>query len=435
MCETSCFVMASTLSGSLCGQQWTGVDPGQALDDPKRLTALKETGLMDSPIEASFDRFTRLVSMALRCEVSIMSLVDTDRQFFKSATGLPEPYRTLRQTPLSHSFCQHVVTSGKLLRVTDARLDPLVRENGAVSDLGVQAYLGVPIVTDSGFVLGSFCAISGHAREWSEQDLAILESINQAVLNEIRLRKGATALRADMRNLLLTEKQRDEVLHLLVHDMRTLLAAVITSLELFEGSAEMNAENKEMFEIAQHGGEQLLGMLTDMLEVNRIESSELSQKPFSVSNLLRYVFQLTKPLADKAGHDLTVVYPVADFQLMAEEALLSRVLMNLTANAVKYCPRGSKIALRAEKNPAGSGGGCRFSVSDNGPGVPDGDKAQIFGRYQKGTARGESGSSFGLGLRFCKLTVEAHGGSIVVRDVPGGGSDFFFGIPDLSALP
>ena len=276
MCEISAFAMASTLPSSL---------RGQALDDPNRLTALKETGLLDSPLEASFDRFTRLVSMALRCEVSIMSLVDADRQFFKSATGLPEPYGTLRQTPLSHSFCQYVVTSGKLLRVADARLDPLVRENGAVSDLGVQAYLGVPIVTDDGFVLGSFCAISGHPREWSEQDLAILESINQAVLNEIRLRNGTTALRANMRDLLLAEKQRDEVLHLLVHDMRTLLAAVITSLELFEGSAEMNAENKEMFEIAQHGGEQLLGMLTEMLEVNRIESSELSLEPFSVSTL------------------------------------------------------------------------------------------------------------------------------------------------------
>jgi len=416
--------MMSQLPSSPCGQ---------ALDDPNRLAALAETGLLDSPAEASFDRFTQLVSMALKCEVSIVSLVDSKRQFFKSATGLPEPYSSLRQTPLSHSFCQHVVTSGKFLRIVDARQNSLVCDNAAISDLRVIAYLGVPIVTDDGFVLGSLCAISGEPRNWSDQDLTILQSVTQALLTEIRLRTVTTALRGNMGDLQLAEKQRDEVLHMLVHDMRTPLGAVITSLELLEDAGGMNAEQKDLFGIAQKGGEELLDMLNSMLQVNRLQSGEqaLTLESFHVSALLRHVFQLAKPLAEEAWHGLSVIYPVEDILLTADQALLSRVLLNLTSNAVKFCPRGSEIVLRAEQNPAESGGGCHFSVLDNGPGVPDEEKALIFEKYQQGTVRG-GGSSFGLGLRFCKLTVEAHGGSIAVQDAFGGGSEFSFVIPAVS---
>jgi len=417
--------MISTLQGD---------SHGQALDDANRLAALAETGLLDSPAEASFDRFTQLVSMALKCEVSTVSLVDAKRQFFKSATGLPEPYCSLRQTPLSHSFCEHVVTSGKTLRITDSRVDPLVRGNAAVSDLRVIAYLGVPIVTDDGFVLGSLCAISSQPREWTAQDLAILESVAAAVLTEIRLRTVTTALRGNMRDLQQAEKQRDEMLHMLFHDMRTPLGAVITSLDLLAAAGGMTAEQKELSGIAHKGGEELLDMLNSMLDVNRLQSGEqaLSRESIHVSALLRHVFQLSKPLADEARHHLSVVYPTEDVLLFADQTLLSRVLLNLITNAVKFCPRGSGIVLRAEKNPAGSGGGCLFSVSDNGPGVPDEEKALIFEKHQQGSAR-SGDPSFGLGLRFCTLAVEAHGGSISVRDVPGGGSEFSFVIPDRGA--
>ncbi len=347
---------------------------------------------------------------------------------------MPEPYCSLRETPLSHTFCQHVVTTGKFVRIVDARLDPLVRENPAVAELWVIAYLGVPIVTGDGFVLGSLCAISGQPREWRAEDLVMLKSVNAALMTEIRLRSLTTTLRGNMHELQLAEKQRDEVLHMLVHDMRTPLGSVITSLELLETGGGMNAEQKDLLGLAQTGGEQLLDMLNSMLQVNRLQSGEhvFNLEAFHVSALLRHVFQLAKPLADEAWHDLSVVYPADDVLLTADQTFLSRVLLNLISNAVKFCPRESEIVLRVERNPADSGGGCVFSVFDNGPGVPDREKALIFEKYQQGSASG-AGASFGLGLRFCKLTVEAHGGSIVVRDAPGGGSEFSFVIPDRPA--
>ncbi len=159
------------------------------LADPSRLEALRLTRLMDSLADPSFDRLTRLASRLLGTPVALVSLVDDCRQFFKSAVGLPEPWASTRQTPLSHSFCQYVVASGQPLIVADARLDELVRENRAIPDLGVIAYLGIPLATSDGDILGSFCAIDVRPRHWTTDEIETMTDLAASVATEIELRR------------------------------------------------------------------------------------------------------------------------------------------------------------------------------------------------------------------------------------------------------
>jgi PAS domain S-box-containing protein len=157
-----------------------------ALVDDERLKALNSTGLLDSAADDRFDRVTRIVGRALDAPVALVSLVHKDRQFFKSAIGLPEPWRTCRETPLSHSFCQFVVEHRAALRVVDARRDPRVADNRAVPELGVVAYLGVPIYA-GGHAIGSLCAIDTKPREWTNDDENMLRDLASIVENEIGL--------------------------------------------------------------------------------------------------------------------------------------------------------------------------------------------------------------------------------------------------------
>ena len=122
-------------------------------DQPDRLAALRRSALLDTPAEAAFDRLTRLASTILQAPVALVALLDADRQFFKSCIGLPEPWASRRETPLSHSFCQHAVATGEPLVIEDARQHPLMRENLAIPDLGVVAYAGIPLITAEGHVL------------------------------------------------------------------------------------------------------------------------------------------------------------------------------------------------------------------------------------------------------------------------------------------
>jgi GAF domain-containing protein len=151
--------------------------PAEILHHPLRMAALRASGLLDSPPEAGFDRVTRLVARLLGTPTALLSLVDQDRQFFKSSLGLPEPWASARQTPLSHSFCQWVVSGRELVRVSDAREHRLLRDNLALRDLGVVAYAGVPVQSLQGEALGSLCAIDGQPREWSPGDEATLHDL------------------------------------------------------------------------------------------------------------------------------------------------------------------------------------------------------------------------------------------------------------------
>jgi signal transduction histidine kinase len=164
------------------------------LSAPARLSALRATALLDSPQEEAFDRLTRLASHALNVPVALVSLVDEDRQFFKSCIGLPDPWGSQRGTPLSHSFCQHAVASGEPLVIEDARKHPLVRDNLAIRDLDVIAYAGVPLVTSDGAVLGTFCAIDSKPRRWTDDDVEFVREMAASAMTEIELRSAVRQL-------------------------------------------------------------------------------------------------------------------------------------------------------------------------------------------------------------------------------------------------
>jgi diguanylate cyclase (GGDEF)-like protein len=162
------------------------------LSDPHRLAALVESGLLDSPPEKAFDRVTRLVAETLQVPVALFTIVTAERQVFKSSVGVGE----LRETPLSHSFCRHVVESGAPLEVVDARSHPKVRDNPSIEDHGIVAYLGVPLTTSTGVRLGALCAIDHEPRQWTGRDHGVLEDLAGAAMAEVELRSANRAVAA-----------------------------------------------------------------------------------------------------------------------------------------------------------------------------------------------------------------------------------------------
>lgn len=158
------------------------------LGDPSRLAALRRYRVLDTPVEQSFDRLTRMAANLLRAPISLISLVDEERQFFKSQCGLPEPWASLRETQLTHSFCQHVVIGREPLVIEDARHHPLVHDNLAIRDLGVIAYLGIPLITAAGYELGSLCVIDTAPRCWQREEITLLIDLAASAVTEIELR-------------------------------------------------------------------------------------------------------------------------------------------------------------------------------------------------------------------------------------------------------
>ena len=152
------------------------------------MTQLLASSLLDTPREEAFDRLTRLASRLLGAPIALVTLLGDDRAFFKSAIGLPEPWATRRGTPLSYSFCRHVVATGAPLVVEDARRHQLVRGSPAVRELRWIAYAGVPLTVESGETVGALCVVDSLPRIWSPRDLALLADLAASVVTEIELR-------------------------------------------------------------------------------------------------------------------------------------------------------------------------------------------------------------------------------------------------------
>lgn len=156
----------------------------QLLDETSRLAALDRYEVLDTPAEAAFDRITNLVRRLLGVPMSAVSLIDRDRQWFKSHPGLD-----VSETPREVAFCNHTIRGRDPLVVTDAGRDERFRDNPLVTGApGIGSYAGVPLETPDGYNLGSLCAIDTKAREFDPAQIEILKELAALVVEQLELR-------------------------------------------------------------------------------------------------------------------------------------------------------------------------------------------------------------------------------------------------------
>jgi diguanylate cyclase (GGDEF)-like protein len=175
-----------------------------AVHNGERLQALDAEGLLGGAPQPIFDRFARLAARVAETPTALVSVVTDDRQIFAGLCGVVQPWADARETPLTHSFCQHVVANGAPLVVEDAREDPVLCSSLAISDLDVIAYAGFPIFAPSGHVLGSLCAIDARPRVWAIEHLEALADVAALVGGELERRDLVRRLAIDARTDALT---------------------------------------------------------------------------------------------------------------------------------------------------------------------------------------------------------------------------------------
>jgi diguanylate cyclase (GGDEF)-like protein len=215
-----------------------------------RMRALLSTHLLDSAPEHAFDRLTRLAAGLLGAPVALVSLVDERRQFFKSALGLREPWASIRETPLSHSFCQYVTRDRAAFVVSDTREHPLLRGSQAITDLNAIAYAGVPLlVADE--AIGALCVLDEKPRDWSVGDVQLLRDLAASVVSEIELRITLRTLQEQRR---LTDALLEEVGDgvLAVDQEGQFLIVNRAARRLFDAAAE-TGKNVDLSWLARHG--------------------------------------------------------------------------------------------------------------------------------------------------------------------------------------
>jgi len=247
----------------------------------------------------------------------------------------------------------------------------------------------------------------------------------------LKLKAATDSLEDTLRKLREVEKMRDDLMKMIVHDLKTPLTSVLATTEMMidEDFGPLNEQQKQMLRDAEGKAEDLLCLIGDLLEVSRLEEATLTLdlKPIAPGALLNEIVHESSIRFQQEGAVATI--DVADDAPVfeADKALLKRVLGNLVQNALTHSANAVKLQLNARKD----GDGILFTVADNGPGIPPEYHEVIFRKFERvKTSNMPHTRSSGLGLAFCKLVVDAHGGRIWVQSAgEGKGSAFHFRLP------
>jgi len=247
----------------------------------------------------------------------------------------------------------------------------------------------------------------------------------------LKLKAATDSLEDTLRKLREVEKMRDDLMKMIVHDLKTPLTSVLATTEMLmdEDFGPLNGQQRQMLADAEGKAEDLLCLIGDLLEVSRLEEATLTLDLQSIAPavVLNEIAHESSIRFQQEGATATI--DVADDAPVfeADKALLKRVLGNLVQNALTHSATAVKIQLNARRD----GAGVLFTVADNGPGIPPEYHEVIFRKFER--AKGQNvprTRSSGLGLAFCKLVVDAHGGRIWVQSAgEGKGSAFHFTLP------
>lgn len=443
-------------------------DVTRHVTDPVRLAALRSVALLDTPAEMAFDRLCWLASRFLNAPVALVSLVDSDRQFFKSCIGLPEPLRSMRETPLSYSFCKHNRIADQAMVIDDARLHPELKDNLAIRDLNVIAYLGFPLTTADGYVLGSFCVTDSQPREWTEENIQVIRELATSVMTEIQLRtevatrrqaehqrddfaelneqlrqqitarKQAELQQRSLESQLLQTQKLDAIGRLaggIAHDLNNLLAPILGYSELLSERLKQDEKLQGYAREIMLSGERARDLIRQLLAYSRKQNLEF--RPININSVIENFSSLLKRTIPE---DIKIITRLSSnlHPVMADVTQLEQIIMNLALNAADAMPSGGTLTFntrmrRLDDNvmelPAGIY--VELNVTDTGSGMDSDTSSHAFEPFY--TTKGDKGT--GLGLATVFGIVKQHGGHINFNTSPNNGTTFTILLPITERTP
>ncbi len=385
-----------------------------SFDEEKRLNALKKYHILDTETEQEYEELVKLASELCEVPISLITLIDSNRQWFKARLGLDLP-----ETPRTVAFCAHAILNDTLMTVEDATHDERFSDNPLVTaEPDIRFYAGMPLITPDGYKLGTLCVIDRKPRKLSSLQKRGLEVLANQVVKLLELR---------LKNRELSElvQLQSKMLSVISHDVRGPLNSLQVLLE-FIGSESNPEEIKEVLEDAL----KLIGngreLLENMLHWANSMHSGAGFNPSSF-NLYELADKLIETLSVKAkskNTELKNLIPV-NTSAYGDKQMILFALRNLISNALKFTENGV-IELRAE-NQADY---LKISVKDTGCGIAEKDLPKLMQWESRHTTKGtknEKGS--GVGLLLSREFVLQHQGALTIESVYGEGTKVTFSLP------
>ncbi len=383
-----------------------------------RLADLRSFDILDTVAEEAYDAITYLAAEICDVPIALISIVDKERQWFKSRVGLDatETHRDL-------AFCAHAIREpSSLLIVPDASADPRFSTNPLVTDdPSIRFYAGAPLVSPAGNALGTLCVIDREPRVLTGEQEKALAALSIQVMALLELRRTVRDLERKQREVKAATAQRDSFMATVSHEIRGPLTAVIGYVELLRAGLPEEERAEALASVAREAAD-VEYLIEDLLVSARAEADSLRVVAVPV-RLDAQIAQVLEGLdgAVTAGVDTVV----EGCRAIGDPARVRQIIRNLVTNAFRY--GGDSITVDARR----SGKWCLLTVSDDGPGIAAADRELVFEPFKQAADGRDVSASVGLGLPISRLLAERMGGSLTYR-FESGRSVFELSLPAFS---
>lgn len=368
-----------------------------------RQAELDAFDILDTLPEAAYDAVTQLAASICDVPIALISIVDRDRQWFKSRVGLDAA-----ETSRDLAFCAHAILEPEhLLVVPDATVDARFSENPLVTgDPNIRFYAGAPLVTSTGNALGTICVIDRTPRDLTPDQHAALRALAVQVMALLELRWTVMELEDKQRELEEVMRQRETFIATVSHEIRTPLSAVVGYVELLTdpGCLLSPEERDELLGTVGRQAGDVSHLIEDLLVAAKAEAGSLRVQNVDV-NLTAQTAQVLEGLDPDQVSSIDFVG--GPCPATGDPSRVRQIVRNLVTNAFRYGGPHIRIA-------SGCTDGRAFvEVSDDGKGIPAECRDNVFQPFQQSSGSRVVSDSVGLGLPISRLLAEKMGGSLV----------------------
>lgn len=396
--------------------------PGKPANELERIADLNEYDILDTLPEKEYDDITRIAADICGTPISLLTLVDTDRQWFKSRVG-----HDSTETGRDVAFCAHAILDPeRILEVGDASKDERFFDNPNVTGAPhIAFYAGVPLVNSRGAAVGALCVIDQQPRTLSEPQRLTLRALARQIVAYLEVRRLNRQLALQQQQIEKVNLDLSRFAHVVAHDIKSPCSSMAMGIALIRDkyATRMNKEGLMFLDILEETSMRAIGMVNGILEhTQAINKTGISKERFLFGALFEEVKKLMVIPAD-----FLITSSGDNVEVYSSKYILIQILMNLCNNAIKYNDKDKGlISVSVERE----GNQYHFSVKDNGQGIAEKDQQSIFDLFSTlGVTDRFNHKGTGIGLSTVQRLVEKLDGTIKVISAPGMGSSFEFTIP------
>jgi len=386
------------------------IKPPVPENENERLAALNSYQILDTLPEQGFDEITLIASEICQTPISLVSLIDDDRQWFKSNKGLE-----VTQTPKELAFCAHAILEPeKVMVVPDAQIDERFADNPLVTGTPqVVFYTGVPLINPDGYALGTLCVIDHKARQLNNAQILALKALANQVVAQLELKKKVNELNTTRLQLEESNQYLEKFAIMAAHDIRNPLTNILLTGQVLKDrfKDKLDEKGNKFLDIINASSYKLISLLEKMLDYSK--SSKVLMQNREEVEVVRLLNDVLKMVNVPAAFTVNILSrPV---KITTSVVAFEQIMTNLINNAIRYNnkPKGViQIEFTADN------WFYTFIITDNGRGIAPENHNKIFepmttlGIKDRFDVEGS-----GVGLSTVKSLVEALGGTVKVNSV------------------